>query len=139
MGLSGGVRWPVVAAATVVVGVALMLGWLFFAIGSCDYRFVYDRPAPSGRLLAELYHVDCGTGSLFEVVTLRDTSTVELPRWDGRPPGVIVTEDFDTTDRASEIFWDGETLVLQYGGVIAPDLGLAEWNGVRVETRQAER
>ncbi len=131
-------RLLIAAAILGSVGV-LAFGWIVLSFSGCDYRLIYDRPAPSGRYVAELYAVDCGMGSYFDIVMLRDISAVELPRLDGRPAGEVVTENFDTMDGANTIYWDGETtLVFGHAGASGPNLERREWGGVRIETRSTE-
>lgn len=128
-------------AAVVVASLAVVIaGWLILAMGSCDYRLISDSTSPSGRYVAELYGADCGMGSYFGVVVLRDVSAFELPKLDGAPAGTVVTDNFDTLDEGNTMFWDGETtFVLQYASGDAPALRRTEWGGARIETRHVQR
>ncbi|MEQ1820345.1 MAG: hypothetical protein ABL871_17220 [Terricaulis sp.] len=128
-----------------VIGVAVVsaigvifVGWSILALGACDYRIISERVSPSGRYVAELYGADCGMGSYFDVVMLRDVSAFELPKLDGSPPGTIITSNFDTMDDGNDMFWDGEAMfVIEYVNGDGPDLDRTEWGGVRIEKRRA--
>lgn len=125
------------AAIASAIGV-ILVGWTILALGGCDYRLISERVSPSGRYVGELFGADCGTGSYFNVVMLRDVSAFELPKLDGTPPGTIITSNFDTMDARNDMFWDGETrFVIEYANGDGPDLDRAEWGGVRIEKRQA--
>lgn len=132
-------RRLLIAAAVILSLGVLGFGWVVLSFSGCDYRLVYDRPSPSGRYVAELYGVDCGMGSYFDMVMLRDISAVGLPRLDGRPAGEVITENFDTMDSANAIYWDGETtLVFEHASANGPRLERSEWGGVRVDVRRRQ-
>lgn len=115
----------------------ILVGWTILALGACDYRIISERVSPSGRYVAELYGADCGTGSYFGVVMLRDVSAFELPKLDGTPPGTVITDGFDTMDDRNDMFWDGETtFVIEYANGEGPELRRSEWGGARIETRR---
>lgn len=128
-----------IGSAIVVSIVVIGVGWVALSMGSCDYRLIYHRPSPSDRYVAEVYGADCGMGSYFGVVMLRDVSALELPKLDGSPAGTVITDNFDTMDERGDVYWDGETtFVIQHRSANAPALDRTEWGGVRIETRRFE-